>query len=189
MFFVALLNFPETIFLSATLLSSKRMKLNLYYPSHSFICIFEFLQGSKKMTLLKKVVEGNQHYGNGQKIVFDIWLTRQVENVDVYEKLLSAVTYIVEAFEVIAHKKHLEKYPYQGAQDITSQKRATACLSILVDIFFFIFDPASTKHFSIIVSKYNKMLSVVYNGALKNTFYHKSYSLKTTLHILTETSF
>ena len=88
------------------------MKLNLYYPSHSFICIFEFLQGSKKMTLLKKVVEENQHYGNGQKIVFDISLTRWVENVDGYERFLSAITYIVEALEVIAHKMHLEKYPY-----------------------------------------------------------------------------
>ena len=157
MLLVALLNFPETIFLSATLLSSKRMKLNLYYPSHSFICIFEFLQGSKKMTLLKKVVEGNQHYRNGQKIVFDICLTRWVENVDGYERFLSAITYIVEALEVIAHKMHLEKYPDWGVWDTISRKRASACLGILVDIFFFIFDPVSTKYFSIIVS--NKMLS------------------------------
>ena len=30
-----------------------------------FETIFEFLHGSKKMTVLKKVVEANQHYGNG----------------------------------------------------------------------------------------------------------------------------
>ena len=159
MLFVALLNFPETEFLSATLLSSKRMKLNLHYPSHSFICIFEFLQGSKKMTPLKKVVEGNQHYGNGQKIVSDICLTRRVENVDGYERFLSAITQTVEVLEVIAHKMHLEKYPDWGVWDFASRKCASACLGILVDIFFFIFDPVSTKYFSIIVSKNNKMLS------------------------------
>ena len=71
MLFVALLNSLETIFLRAILLS-KRMKLNLF-PSPFFIWIFEF-QGSKKVTLLKKVVKGNQHYRNGQKIVFDICL-------------------------------------------------------------------------------------------------------------------
>ena len=97
---VALLNFPETIFLSTTLLSSKRMKLNLYYPSHSFICIFEFLKGSKKRALLKKIVERNQHYGNGQKIGFDICVTRWVENVDGYERFLLAITYIVKALKV-----------------------------------------------------------------------------------------
>ena len=56
-------------------------------------------------------MEGNQHYGNGQKIVFNICVTRWVENVDGYERFLSAIAYIVEALEVIAHKMHLEKYP------------------------------------------------------------------------------
>ena len=111
MLLIALLNIPETIFLSATLLSSKRMKLNFYYPSRSFISIFEFLQGSKKVTLLKKIVEGNQHYGKGQKIVFDVCVTRWVENIDDYKRFLSDITYKVEALEVIAHKMHLEKHP------------------------------------------------------------------------------
>ena len=111
------------------------------------------------MTLLRKVVEENQHYGNGQKIVFDICLTRWVENVDGYERFLSAITYTVEVFEVIAHKMHLEKYPDWGVWDTTSRKRAITCLDILVDIFFFIFDSVSTKYFSIIVSKNSKMLS------------------------------
>ena len=159
MFFVALLNFPKTISLNGTLLSSKRMKLNLYHPSHSLTCILEFLQGSKKMTLLEKVVKWNQHYRNGQKIVFDICLTRWVENVDGYERFLSDITYILEALEVIAHKMHLEKYPDCGVWDTTSRKRASACLGILVDIFFLIFDPVSTKYFSIIASRNNKMLS------------------------------
>ena len=47
------------------------------------------------MTLLKKVVEGNRHYGNGEKILLDICLTRWVKNVDSYERFLSAITYTV----------------------------------------------------------------------------------------------
>ena len=158
MLLVALLNIPETIFLSATLLSSKRMKLNFYYPSRSSISIFEFLQGSKKITLLKKVVEGNQDYGKGQKIVFDVCVARWVENIDDYERFLSDITYKVEALEVIAHKMHLEKYPVWGVWDIISRKRTSACLGILVDILFFIFDGVPTKYVSIIVSKKIKML-------------------------------
>ena len=65
---------------------------------------FGFLQGSKKMTLLKKVVEGNQHYRNGQKIMFDTCVTSLVEDVHGYERFFSAIAYIVEAFEVIAYK-------------------------------------------------------------------------------------
>ena len=108
MLFVVLLNFSEKAFLNTILLSLKRRKLNLFYPSPN---CFKFLQGSKKISLLKKVMEGNQHYGNGQKIVFNICVTRWVENVDGYERFLSAIAYIVEALEVIAHKMHLEKYP------------------------------------------------------------------------------
>ena len=73
----------------------------------------------------------------------------------VMKRFLSAITYIVEALEVIAHKMHLEKYPDWGVWDSTS----SACLDILEGIFFFIFDPVSTKDVSIIVSKNNKMLS------------------------------
>ena len=56
-------------------------------------------------------MEGNQYYENGQKVVFDVCVTRWVENVDGYERFLSATAYIVEALEVIAHKMHLERYP------------------------------------------------------------------------------
>ena len=48
------------------------------------------------MTLLKKVVEGNQHYGNGKKIIFEICMTSLVKNVDGYERFLSAIAYIVK---------------------------------------------------------------------------------------------
>ena len=59
------------------------------------------------MTLLRKVVEGNHHYGNGQKIVLGICVTRWVENVDGYESFLSAIAYMAEALEVIAHNNEL----------------------------------------------------------------------------------
>ena len=111
---------------------------------------------------MKKVVEGNQHYGNGQKIVFDICVTKWVENFDANERFLSAITYIVKALQVTAHKMHkmhLESYPDWGVWDTTSRKRASACLSILLDIFFFNFDPVSTKYVIIMVSKNSKIIS------------------------------
>ena len=102
------------------------------------------------MTLLKKVAEGKQHYRNGQKIVFDICATRWVENVDDYEKFLSAIVYIVEALEVITHKRHLEKYADWGVWDAVPQKRARNIFSYFGKYFIFIFDPYPTN---------NKMLS------------------------------
>ena len=56
------------------------------------------------MTLLEKFVEGNKHYGKGQKIVFDICVTKIGQNVDGYERILSAIAYIIEALEVIVYK-------------------------------------------------------------------------------------
>ena len=103
------------------------------------------------MTLFKKVVEGNQHYGNGQKMAFVVCVTRWVVNLYGYERFFSAIAYIVKALEEIAHKMHLEKYPDCRVWETTSRNCAIACLGILVDIFFFIFDPASTKYISIIV--------------------------------------
>ena len=49
-------------------------------------------------------MDGNQHYGNGQKIIFDICVTSFFENVDGQERFLSAIAYIVEVFEVIVYK-------------------------------------------------------------------------------------
>ena len=49
-------------------------------------------------------MDGNQHYRNGQKIIFDICVTSFFENVDGQERFLSAIAYIVEVFEVIVYK-------------------------------------------------------------------------------------
>ena len=82
----------------------EKNEIEFVLPFPFFYVSFGFLQGSKKMTLLKKVVEGNQHYRNGQKIMFDTCVTSLVEDVDGYERFFSAIAYIVEAFEVIAYK-------------------------------------------------------------------------------------
>ena len=60
--------------------------------------------------------------------------------------------YVMQALEVIAHEMHLEKYPDWRVWNTTSQNCSSACLSILMDIFFHIFDPTPTKYMSIIVS-------------------------------------
>ena len=72
-------------------------------------------------------------------------MTRWDENVDGYEKFLSAIAYIIEALEIIAYKMHLKRYPEWGVSNSASQKRAIVCLGILVDILFLIFDPFSIK--------------------------------------------
>ena len=90
------------------------------------------------MSFLKKFVEVNQHYGNGQKIVFDICVRRWVKNVDGYEWFLSSNAYIVEAIELISYKTHVEKYPYCGVWDTTTRKRACTCLRFFLLFFSFL---------------------------------------------------
>ena len=53
----------------------------------------------------------NPHFSRGQKVMFDVCVTRWVENMDGFNMFLVTYPYIVEALEVIAHKLHLEKYP------------------------------------------------------------------------------
>ena len=70
-----------------------------------------FVKGSKQMTLLKEVVHQNPHFSRGQKVMFDVCVTRWVDYLDGFNMFLVAYPYIVETLEVIAHKLHLEKYP------------------------------------------------------------------------------
>ena len=82
------------------------------------------------MTLLKKVVQQNKHFWENQKVIFDVCVTRWVENLDGYERFLRVYPYILETLEVIAHKLHLEKYPEWKDWDSASRKRASACLGM-----------------------------------------------------------
>ena len=63
------------------------------------------------MTLLQVVVQQNQNYSRQQKVIFNVCITRLVENLDGYNQFLLAYPYIAEALGVISHKLHLEKYP------------------------------------------------------------------------------
>ena len=60
--------FDLLCFFQTPVLRFRKNETDLYYPFHPLIFILEFLQGSKKMALLKKVVEGNQYCGNSDKI-------------------------------------------------------------------------------------------------------------------------
>lgn len=88
-----------------------------------------FVKGSKKMNLLQEVVKQNPNYSEGQKVIFNVCVTRWVENLDGYNQFLLAYPYIVEALEVIAHKLHLEKYPTWRKWDTESRRRASGLLS------------------------------------------------------------
>ena len=78
------------------------MKLNLFYPCHSFIWIFELLQGSKD-SFGKGSKRKSALRKQTKKIVFDVCATRWVKNVDGYDRFLSAIAHIVEVMEVIVH--------------------------------------------------------------------------------------
>ena len=60
--------------------------------------------------LLKEVVKQNPHYAQGQKIMFDLCVTRWVENLDGYSMFLVTLPFIVETLEVIGYKQLVEKY-------------------------------------------------------------------------------
>ena len=70
-----------------------------------------FVRGSKKMSLLRDVVKNNPHFSEHQKPIFDICVTRWVENLNGYKMFLIVYAFIIEALEVMALKLHLEKYP------------------------------------------------------------------------------
>ena len=98
-----------------------------------------FVKGSKKMTLLKEVVVNlNHHYPHGKNVVFDICVTRWVENMEGYELMLLALPYIIETFEVIALGLHLGKYPTWKQWDPDSRARANHLLSSMGSFDFVI---------------------------------------------------
>ena len=81
------------------------------------------------MTLLQEVVQQNPNYSRQQKVIFNVCITRWVENLDGYNQFLLAYPYIVEALEVISHKLHLEKYPNWRQWDTESRRTASALLA------------------------------------------------------------
>ena len=70
-----------------------------------------FVRVSKKMSLLRDVVKKNPHFSENQKPIFDICVTKWVENLDSYNMFLIVYLFTIEALEVMALKLHLEKYP------------------------------------------------------------------------------
>ena len=81
------------------------------------------------MTLLNEVVrKQNETYGN-RKVVFDICVTRWVENLDGYNMMLHTLPYIIEAFEVIALGFHIDEYPDWTQWDQESRSRASTLIA------------------------------------------------------------
>ena len=82
------------------------------------------------MTLLKEVIKQSPHYARGQKVMFDLCVTRWVENLDGYSMFLVTLPFIVETLEVIGYKLHMEKYQEWKEWDIESRRRAASLLGI-----------------------------------------------------------
>ena len=90
------------------------------------------------MALLQEVVQQNPNYSRQQKLIFDVCVTRWVENVDGYNQFLLAYPYIVETLEAISHKLLFEKYPSWRQQDKESRKTASALLAGIATFEFWI---------------------------------------------------
>ena len=73
--------------------------------------MYDVCERFKENELLRDVVKNNPHFSEHQKPIFDICVTRWVENLDGYKMFLIVYAFIIEALEVMALKLHLEKYP------------------------------------------------------------------------------
>ena len=80
------------------------------------------------MNLLKDIVKQIPHYAKGQKVMFDLCVTRWVENLDGYNRFSVSLPFIIETLEVIGYKLHLEKYLDWKEWDMKSRRRATSLL-------------------------------------------------------------
>ena len=80
--------------------------------------------------LLKEFVKQNPLYARGQKVMFDLCVTRWVENLDGYSMFLVILPFIVETLEVIVPKLHMEKYQEWKEWDIESRRGAPNLLDI-----------------------------------------------------------
>ena len=97
-----------------------------------------FVRGSKKMSILRDVVKENPHFSEHQKPIFDISVTRWVENRDGYDVVLIVYPFIIETLEVMALKLNLEKYPERSKFDQESRSRANRVLGSLGNFRFLI---------------------------------------------------
>ena len=110
-----------------------------------------FVRGSKKMSLLRDVVENNPHFSEHQKPIFDICVIRWVENLDGYNMFLIVYAFIIEALEVMALKLHLEKYPEGSKFDQESR-----CRTIVL---------GSLRNFCFLIVRTIMIKSVIYKKA------------------------
>ena len=62
--------------------------------------------------------------------MFDLCVTRWVENLDGYSMSLVTLPFIVETLEVIEYKLHMEKYQEWKEWDIESRRRTASLLGI-----------------------------------------------------------
>ena len=96
---------PKGIIRPQIVSNRKTDKSNLHLFFHFALATMKdassmFVRGSKKMTLLKEVArKQNKTYGN-RKVVFDICVTRWVENLDGYNMMLHTLPYNIESFSV-----------------------------------------------------------------------------------------
>ena len=105
-----------------------------------------FIKDSKKMKLLEEVVKQNPRYSS-QIVIFNVCLTRWVENLDEYNHFLLTYPYIKEALEEV-----FEKYLNMPDWDNESRRRVVNFLARISNFEF----------------------CVVFTTIVKSTFYFQS---------------
>ena len=97
-----------------------------------------FVKGSKKISLSHDVVKKKSTFLGTSETIFDICVTRWVENLDGYNTFLIVFPFIIEALEVIALKLYLQIYPEWSQFDQESRSRANRALVSLFNFRFLI---------------------------------------------------
>ena len=98
------------------------------------------------MTLLQEVVQQNPNYSKQQKVIFNVCITRWVENLDGYNQFLLAYPYIVESLEVISHKYTSRNIQTGVNGTLNQEKRHLHCLQVLQRLSFALFGQQLSDH-------------------------------------------
>ena len=121
-----------------------------------------FVKGSKKISLSHDVVKKKSTFLGTSETIFDICVTRWVENLDGYNTFLIVSPFIIEALEVIALKLYLQKYPEWSQFDQESRSRANRALVSLCNFRFLIVWTIMVKTLSYIKGPIKEIQVVVW---------------------------
>ena len=85
-------------------------------------------------------MQQNPNYSRNEEVIFNVCITRWIEELHGYNHFLPAYPCIVEALEVISNKPHLEKYPNWRQWDTESRRAGSALVAGIAKHLSFLID-------------------------------------------------